>query len=95
MNIEGNIITFKSDPENFYKEKHGLKPCTIRKICLDSEKKEAERFFNDFNTEVDSIGMLKVSKIRIKNTITKEAFERTLTDITKFEGLWVFSWRSE
>lgn len=86
MKIEGNTIIFKSTPENYHKEYMGLKSCTIRRISLWSEMKNIEEFAENL-----PVG----SKIRIVNTVTLNYFERTLTDISQFEGLWVFSWGTE
>lgn len=90
MKIENNIIILKSTPEYFYKEREGLKSCTIRRISLWSEMKEFEEFYKA--SRAMPVGELK---IKIINSITHEEFTRTISDISEFEGLWVFSWRDE
>ena len=88
MKIQGSTIIFKSDSENYFKEFHGLKPCTIRRISLWSELKEFESFLNRYNSHD------QLYHIKIINSSTHEEFERIITDITEFEGLWVISWKT-
>ena len=89
MEIEGNTIIFKSTPENYYKEFHGFKPNTVRRI---TETKERARFhYFKRNLTPDS-------KIRITSTCLANKqffFERYITDITKFEDLYIISWKHE
>jgi len=86
MRFEGNTIIFKSNPENFYKEREGLKPYTIRRISFWSELKEVEIFYNSFYKA-------QTLFIEIINPITSESFKRIITDISMFEGLYIFAWK--
>ena len=88
MKIEGNTIIFKSTPENFHKEKIGLKPYTARRISLWSELKDFERFFHAW---IDKDSYLQ-QEIKIINTVSGDDFTRKITDITNFDGLWIFAW---
>lgn len=89
MKIEGNTIIFKSTPENFYKEKEGIKPCTLRRITLWSEMKYFEMFYNRVKNRLVED---KTAKIIISCPEKHDFFEAILTDISQFEGLWLFSW---
>jgi hypothetical protein len=89
MRIEGNTIIFKSDPHNYFKEFHGLKPCTIRRISLWSEMKEFEEFYTTWKYRSPN---MPLPEIKIINSITHESFTRTISDITEFEGHWIISW---
>ena len=88
MKIINNTIIFKSDPVNFYKERESLKPCTIRRISLWSELKDFELFLSRYNLHD------QLYHIKIINSSTHEEFERIITDITEFEGLWIISWKT-
>lgn len=92
MKIENNLIIFKSNPENFYKEREGLKSCTIRRISLWSEMKEFEEFYNH---RTNGSLYITAQTIKIINSTTHESFTRTISDISEFEGLWVISWRPQ
>ena len=89
MKIIDNTIIFKSDSKMFSKEREGLKPCTIRRISLWSELKDFEQFLTHYNLHD------QLYHIKIINSSTHEEFERIITDITQFEGLWVISWRNQ
>jgi hypothetical protein len=94
MRIEGNTIIFKSDPHNYFKEFHGLKPCTIRRISLWSELKDFELFYLAYLHNRSNVRS-ELYHVKIINSSTHEEFTRVITDITEFEGLWVISWRPE
>jgi hypothetical protein len=71
-------IIFKSNTENFYKERDGLKRNTIRKID---------------ETDPRFIALRKgYKKIKIVNKQTLESFEKNITDYTEFEGWAILSW---
>lgn len=81
-----DLVEFKSVPEFFEKERSGKKPNT-------------ERFFEDDTDErLTKLDLGLAKRIRITNTDTKEAFERTITDITRWPNpngedlIWVISW---
>jgi len=88
MKIEKNTIIFKSLPEFFHKEKNGLKCNTVRTIITVNEFKE----FVSFKQEFDKIPN---KQIQIINAVTQESFTRRLTDISAFEGHFIFSWEHE
>lgn len=80
------MITFKSLPEYFYKERSGLKPNTVRIVDKD------ERFNKLFSGEV------KVIKIVNSQNIT-QSFERFISDITFFDvngtEVVIISWEQD
>lgn len=85
MKIEGNQISFKSDPQFFLLELRGDKPNTVRQI----KGKELELF---------KAAQHNLSLIIIINKDTGDYFLRELTNISSvtFSGmdLWIFSWRA-
>ena len=87
MKIIGTTIFFKSEPENYFKEKHGSKPNTAR--ILDRKDELAVQAARD-----------KLERISITNTYSGRSFERELTDITNFNfthediDIWIFSWKN-
>jgi hypothetical protein len=78
------MITFKSIPANFKKEKSGQKPNTLRK-----DEPGDPRFIR---LRARLPGALY---IRIVNSETGESFTRSITDRTYWEGWWIISWRHE
>ena len=94
MKIEDTTIEFKSTPDKFYTERSGLKSNTIRRISMWSELKEFEAFYQRY-LHNKTIVHQELYRIRIINTLTREEFTRTITDITQFEDLFVFSWMDE
>lgn len=79
-------IDFKSTPENYRKEYLGLKRNTVRKFGLEPDVRE--ELLNKY-----LIGELDNLYIRIIKTSTSESFERQVTDVTLFEGIYVISWQ--
>jgi hypothetical protein len=73
-------VDFKSYPENFFKEKSGVKPNTLRQIDTDDL-----RFYILKRGAAD--------KIRITNTATGEFFIREITDYSEWKGWAVISWQ--
>lgn len=78
-------IVFKSSPENWFKEAQGQKRNTIRKRDLEHDARFGlmDRWLN---------GEKMPLIIGIKNTETGDIFYRNVTDVTKFEGVYVVSW---
>ena len=80
------IIDFKSIPELYEKENLGLKSNTVR-------RKDDE---NDLRFQVLDgwiCATIKNLAIRIINSKdTTQFFERAVTDVTKWEGLYIISW---
>ena len=86
MEIIGTKIVFKSNPENYLKEKYGAKPNTVR-ILSNTE-------WCGFQDLLD-----KLKTIMIVNSDTGQSFERELRDITEWNinddiEVWIFSWKS-
>lgn len=90
MQINNDTISFKSLPDLFMDEMHGLKANTVRVLA-----------HNEAEQVNDMWGCLE--KIKISNSVSGEAFIRELTNITditdvlkipfqKNERLFVFSW---
>jgi hypothetical protein len=82
-------ITFKSIPTNWIKEKSGKKKNTVRFFDdgLDPRKIVLDLFIK---------GMVGKLIIKLKNTKTKETFERTASDVTELEvglnTIYIISW---
>jgi hypothetical protein len=82
--MNDKCLVFKSTPDNWEKEKKGIKNDTVR------EDDGGWRF-------VVTREMLKSREycdIVLVNTETLESFRRSISDITPFkESLYVYSWR--
>jgi len=93
MKIEGDTITFKSTPDNYYNEFHGFKCNTVRRIKIPEEVKAFREFRRHLTVN---------SKVQIIETVPGDfKFIRTITNITRFEGcagddagIWIISWRA-
>ena len=77
------IIRFKSTPENWKKEEAGFKRNTVRTI--DIQDKRFKRLSRWKPYHIDLF-------IEIKNTETKEEFQRLISDVTFWENLVIISW---
>ena len=75
-------VEFKSNQSNFWKEKYGLKPNTIRKIDM-----KDIRFKGLLNGSVD--------EIIIKHDISEKGFYRKIKDVTVWEDFAIISWEHE
>ena len=91
MKIEGNTIIFKSTPDNYSKELRGVKCNTVRRFVFYSEIKSFELFYEAWLANNDLIDF----KICIIDTHTRGQFFRTITDISEYDGMFIFSWRYE
>jgi len=80
------MITFKSVPSNFEKEKDGRKPNTMRKVDWDDA-----RFMRLAGSSLSK----PPTRVRIINTETLESFTREITDITFWDGWCIISWKNE
>lgn len=77
------VVSFKSNSANFFKERDGLKPNTIRQ-----DDRSDPRF------KLLSKGT--PTHITIKNAGNQKwKFTRRITDITFYMGWWVISWKHE
>jgi hypothetical protein len=72
-------IQFKSTPDNYFKERIGLKCNTVRKFDGSIRFEILDTFPCDLEVE-------------IINTKTNESFIREVKDVTKFEGYYIISW---
>jgi hypothetical protein len=72
-------ISFKSVPENFVKERDGLKPNTVRVVATNDPRFEA-------------LDQRTAKVIEIINTDTGEFFQRMITDISFWDGRFIISW---
>ncbi len=70
---------FKSTPENWRKERSGVKPNTVR--CIEEDD---PRFL-----------IKEGDAIAIENTLTQETFMRVVADVTLWDDLHIISWRHE
>ena len=81
------MIEFKSNTPNYYNEKIGDKSNTVRVLKDDDVRKDI----------IDKmIARGRYYKIRIiHKQLLKETFVRQISDITKYRGLYIISWRHE
>ena len=81
MRIDNHTIIFKSNPLYYNKEKHGIKPNTVRKVNA-----------NELGEIINNLFFIQF--IRIENTETEEFFIRKLKDISFIlpEIEFIFSW---
>ncbi|CAL7868243.1 hypothetical protein FUSNEC_GEN_294_01450 [Fusobacterium necrophorum subsp. funduliforme] len=87
------IITFKSYPNFFEKEKSGLKCNTVRIFELNDDREYILR--DIMNEEIKKENVV----LEILNAETGETFEREISDVSKFEinnvEIYIISWRHE
>lgn len=83
MTKQSDFVEFSSLPKFYDKEKSGLKNNTIRVIDKDDER---FRLVNLWAIKK------KYGYIRIRNTETKEFFEREIKDISFYNYMWIISW---
>jgi len=90
MRIEGSTIIFKSDEWFYLKEKHGVKPNTVRVLNVDEYNK------------IMKTGLKKIRIVHKQNP--EEYFEREITDISDISPIvgacggkfiFIFSWKHE
>lgn len=72
------MISFKSRPEFFDKEKRGSKSNTLRHVDMFDER---------FKTLLECFQLGVLPSVEIKNSVTGETFVRRLTDISFFDVL--------
>ncbi|MGL5648321.1 MAG: hypothetical protein ACRDDY_10750 [Clostridium sp.] len=89
------FLKFKSTPQNYEKEKIGVKSNTVRKIYPEEFKfKRIKCLLEELENSNNRIRMLLEMDlwIEITNTETGESFERHIWDITEFDGYYIISW---
>ncbi len=84
--FQGDTIVFKSNGANYYKERDGHKCNTVRRFEDWHELKDFEAFRDEYNFNKPN----KHIKIWFD---TEGYFTRLITDITKWEGYWIISWK--
>ena len=90
MNIDGNIVSFKSDDDIYFKEEAGIKPNTVRFVWEKAEIPLMVNFYKELQEEV--------KYIEIHNRRSPHLFfKRQIRDIVWFEDrlVWIFSWFHE
>ena len=90
MKIQGDTIIFKSDDENYYKEKDGIKPNTVRFVYQKEEILLMVNFYNECKEEI--------KYIEIHNRTSPHLyFRRRIRDITWYGDRFVYiiSWFHE
>ncbi|MGV9142027.1 MAG: hypothetical protein ACOC1X_03725 [Promethearchaeota archaeon] len=87
--VHNTILKFKSTPENYEKEKSGLKPNTVRKFGYFEEDKRESILIDYMNDKINNLGIL------IVNSETGDSFVRTIKDVTKWKGEYIISWEEE
>jgi len=80
-------IVFKSNPINFIREATGTKSNTIRKP--DQDGHDARFRILDKYIQGEKMNLY----VGIQHTKLNETFFRKVSDVTKFEGLYIISWR--
>ena len=81
----GNIVEFKSNAANYWKEKYDLKNNTLRENDAFDPR---FRLLRDFK-----IGLVDCLIIRIRLGNAKhEFFERVVRDVTFYKGWYVVTW---
>lgn len=75
-----NTVTFKSNPQFFFKEREGTKPNTFRKDDPNDRRFQA----------LDSKRQPRF--VRIRNSANRQHFTRRITDISYYDGWWIISW---
>ena len=85
-----DLVDFKSVPFNYDKEKDGRKPNTLRRFSvIDDPRRNLLERWADLDLSPLS------QHIRITNTETGESFERSITDVTYWDGWFIISWKHE
>ena len=79
--MEKVVVRYKSEKENFDKEKSGVKSNTIRKIDATDERTLKLRSG-------------KVTHIELECVLDGEVIERAVTDYTEWDGIGIISWSS-
>lgn len=82
------IVTFKSNPEMYWKERGGDKPNTLRKIDKDDPR------FQKLNRRMKG-WQSEPTHICIENNSSGDHFIREITDVTEWEDWMIISWRHE
>lgn len=81
------IVSFKSIPEMYVKEKSGKKNNTLRKFLAEfliDERFETLMKIKDENLEAE---------IEIVNIETGESFIRKITDVSTYKGFFIITWK--
>jgi len=81
---DGQVVEFQSRDPYYTREKSGIKLNTVRRFL------ETVDGDDDYRLLVSSL--FHLTKIRIIEPTTNQSFERFLTDVTYFDGRFIFSW---
>jgi hypothetical protein len=76
-------ITFKSKPENWNKEKLGLKRNTVRKSDTDKRFRILRRWM---------CAKIKELTITLEQTTDGDKFSRKVTDVSRIDDYYIISW---
>ena len=87
MGIDDFKVTFKSTPENWFKEYIGLKCNTVRKF-KSGEYDTRQELLTQFLQQPYNLW------VEIVNTETSARFQRCVTDVTVYEGMYIISWEN-
>jgi hypothetical protein len=83
MEINNDIITFKSLPEFFDKEKSGIRNNTVRRLSF-QEARQITKVKSEFST----CGIF----IKIIASYSNESFCRKIRDISVYSDIFIFTW---
>ena len=83
------MITFKSIPEMYEKEISGQKNNTVRKL----DPQDMRCFELAQIAESSLYDEVEGFKIKIKKSGTEEFFERSIKDVSFWDGIWIITWR--
>lgn len=92
MRVHDNCIIFKSTLPNYWKELTGRKPNTVREISYPEVSKWGLAVTDDGVLTSDG-KFVRTIGIELVDEPT-EYFTRELTDVTVYEGRYIFSWRT-
>lgn len=86
MEIIADTIIFRTSDEYYFKEREGLKKNTVRRLTA-----------HEINAVILFMDMVAYPRMQIRimraRANTNEGFQRVLTDISEWQGLWIFSWK--
>ena len=85
INKDGTRVTFISKDPWYSKERLGFKQNTVRRFCTVEQREslEAEMLISSLYT---------LQEIEIREAATNQSFIRLLSDVSYYDGTFIFSW---
>lgn len=81
--MNNELLSFKSQPENYAKECDGRKPNTLRFFGSPDDREQTLQVWSKTGD---------YGRICIVNSENRDFFIRKVTDITYYEAWWIISW---